>query len=174
MACCRCNRTGSCRNCRCVKTGNPCQGCLPQRLGKCVNTVHSPPSEAPDEPTTSLSPTDGSTPMSDTSSSLTPPNSTPELLPTAESSPAQPEAHTCDHDAETPPPPMVTEPPLVLPDFVPASDPTFSWGSYESTTFITSLNAAYNEVVHWKPNFSEYPKAKPVNPSFWNWPDSIL
>ena len=37
MTCCRCNRSGRCRNCSCVKSGTPCQGCLPQRLGNCTN-----------------------------------------------------------------------------------------------------------------------------------------
>ena len=48
MACCRCNRTGRCRNCSCVKNGRQCLGCLPQRLGNCINTVQTqPPLSAP-------------------------------------------------------------------------------------------------------------------------------
>ena len=27
VACCRCNRSGCCQNCLCVKNGRPCQGC---------------------------------------------------------------------------------------------------------------------------------------------------
>ena len=38
MACCRCNRTGSCKGCVCVKAGNPCTSCLPSKLGSCVNS----------------------------------------------------------------------------------------------------------------------------------------
>ena len=41
MACCRCYRTGRCQNCSCVKRGQPCPSCLPQRLGNCVNTVQT-------------------------------------------------------------------------------------------------------------------------------------
>ena len=37
MPCCRCNRSGRCRNCSCVKAGSTCQNCLPQRLGNCSN-----------------------------------------------------------------------------------------------------------------------------------------
>ena len=37
MTCCRCNRSGRCRNCSCVKNGTLCQDCLPQRLGNCIN-----------------------------------------------------------------------------------------------------------------------------------------
>ena len=36
-SCCKCNRSSRCRNCSCVKSGRTCQGCLPQRLGKCAN-----------------------------------------------------------------------------------------------------------------------------------------
>ena len=48
IACCRCNCSGRCQNCLCVKSGRPCQGCLPQRLGKCVNTVRTPLSQVTD------------------------------------------------------------------------------------------------------------------------------
>ena len=41
MTCCRCNRTGVCRNCSCKKSGNPCTSCLPGRLGNCVNHTAS-------------------------------------------------------------------------------------------------------------------------------------
>ena len=39
MSCCKCNRSGRCRNCSCVKSGRICQGCLPQRLGHCTNAT---------------------------------------------------------------------------------------------------------------------------------------
>ena len=35
----RCNRTGSCKNCSCVKAGRTCSNCLPRKLGKCANDV---------------------------------------------------------------------------------------------------------------------------------------
>ncbi len=37
MACCRCNRTGLCRGCACVKANRKCSDCLPKRLGNCIN-----------------------------------------------------------------------------------------------------------------------------------------
>ena len=37
VLCCRCNRTGQCRGCACVKAGNLCSNCLPSRLGSCSN-----------------------------------------------------------------------------------------------------------------------------------------
>ena len=44
-----------------------------------------------------------------------------------------------------------------LPAFFPSAKPSFTWGSFDSATFINSLNATYDEVVHWKPNFFKVP-----------------
>ena len=40
--CCRCNRTGSCRHCACVKAGKQCTNCLPNKLGTCSNVCQTP------------------------------------------------------------------------------------------------------------------------------------
>ena len=40
---CRCNRTGQCRSCACVKVGKQCTNCLPGRLGKCFNALTANP-----------------------------------------------------------------------------------------------------------------------------------
>ena len=42
MPCCRCNRSGSCRGCSCVKKGEACTNCLPSRLGNCLQLAFSP------------------------------------------------------------------------------------------------------------------------------------
>ena len=47
-----------------------------------------------------------------------------------------------------------------LPTFSLDKVPTFTWGSCDSVTFINSLNAAYNEVVHWRPNLFKVPLGK--------------
>ena len=46
-ACCRCNRTGICRSCSCVKAGQPCTNCLPGRLLRCRNPPSSPSTAPP-------------------------------------------------------------------------------------------------------------------------------
>ena len=43
-ACCRCNHTGSCKRCVCVKAGRPCASCLPVRLERCRNLPSPLPS----------------------------------------------------------------------------------------------------------------------------------
>ena len=35
--CCRCNGSGRCKACSCVKSGRPCVDCLPSRNGHCSN-----------------------------------------------------------------------------------------------------------------------------------------
>ena len=39
-----------------------------------------------------------------------------------------------------------------LPDFSPASDASFTWGSMDSQSFCHTLEATYQEVVHWRSN----------------------
>ena len=157
MACCRCNRTGRCRNCLCVKNGKPCQGCLPQQLGNCANTVRTQPSQAaltrlshPPQRSTPESSPGESSPFSYTMSC-----SSPELL----SSPC-PSVPNTSVPAETSPCWDAPDKLFELPSFSPAAEPTFTWGSYDSATFIHSLNAIYDEVVHWKLNLFKVPYGK--------------
>ncbi|XP_064402590.1 uncharacterized protein LOC135348337 [Halichondria panicea] len=44
MPCCKCNRTGSCRGCVCVKAKRPCANCLPSKLGNYSNPSATGPS----------------------------------------------------------------------------------------------------------------------------------
>ena len=39
MVCCKCNKTGSCKGCACVKAGNKCFNCLPGKIGHCSNAT---------------------------------------------------------------------------------------------------------------------------------------
>ena len=43
--CCKCNSTGRCGNCACVKANKKCRGCLPSRLGHCLNVAHASSSD---------------------------------------------------------------------------------------------------------------------------------
>ena len=40
--CCRCNGSGRCMSCSCVKSGRPCVDCLPSREGHCCNNAPTP------------------------------------------------------------------------------------------------------------------------------------
>ena len=43
MVRCRCNRSGSCKKCHCVKLGRMCDDCLPGQLGNCHNSTRAAP-----------------------------------------------------------------------------------------------------------------------------------
>ena len=77
------------------------------------------------------------------------PNTSPRLSPELLSSP---EHHSNIRGAATPVMPLHNSAPekvLELPAFLPATVPTFAWGSCNSTT---SSMIPYIEVVHWSPN----------------------
>ena len=146
-ACCRCNRTGRCQNCACVKGGRACQGCLPQRLGKCVNTAQTQPA-----PQTDLSQQNSSSRHTLPSPSIAaPPHSPP-----SRSSPST-EFHSSPELLSSPSPNTTApaEPSDVapeLPAFPPAAEPIFSWGNLKGPEFTKLLDTTYDEVVHWRRN----------------------
>jgi hypothetical protein len=72
--CCRCNATGKCISCHCVKEGLHCTNCAPFRKGNCRNrpTAPSPLPRAQSSPPSSLN----SSVVSDELSSPTMPLST--------------------------------------------------------------------------------------------------
>ena len=53
-----------------------------------------------------------------------------------------------------------TIPPPTLPAVCPIAQPQFTWGEIDSQTFIQSVTAAHNEVVHWRRNIFAVPSGK--------------
>ena len=173
MACCRCNKTGSCKACACVKAGKSCTNCLPSKLGNCVNqstvsgrttsvplpsisTIPAPPAaqagaqanQAPAASTDSPSLTDGD--ISTPAVSMTPADiSTPLGISTPADSPSDDTANAQQEDLS-----------LQLPPFTPANDPVFTWGTFNAPDFTHSLEATYSEVVHWRRNRFTVPLSK--------------
>ena len=155
VQCCRCNGGGLCKNCSCVKAGKACIDCLPSKKQRCSNLCRqrsvtpphpqlSPPNVHPSEPTTLNSPPRAVSPQLSTE---------PEALPANSS-------HGLGSELSV----SVSVPLLVptnsnnLPDFHPASNPTFVWGSIDSASFTRVLDSAYNEAVHWKNNLFKIPQ----------------
>ena len=131
MTCCKCNRTGRCQNCSCVKKGKPCQSCLLQRLGNCVNTVQTRSSSSAftDMPLTQPPPSTLN------SAPETPPTGTSATSPSNQpSSPIRSESNPVRSIPETPLnsglSPRAPENVAVLPQFTPMADPVFTWGEY--------------------------------------------
>ena len=149
MNCCKCNRTGLCRNCACVKAGKRCNTCLPSRLGHCANSTHNYGASLSQAPVTNAATT--------TTARMTPPsgNGIPQSQPPG----------TSTTTSDTPPLPHPTSIPTTgpvenLPSFTQAAKPVFSWGNCGSESFAQSLEDAYCEVVHWRPNYFKIPQGK--------------
>ena len=127
-----------------VKSGRVCDGCLPSKLGKCQNTsnTHAPdttplpiaPTPIPTTENVATAPVAGSTDHENNYSlGLT--------LGSVDNSPE----HILEADPEL-------EPTPTLPEFTPMAVPTFNWGPLSVEAFTASLNSAYSEIVHWRPN----------------------
>ena len=139
--CCRCNASGRCRTCVCARANRPCSNCLPARNSHCLNIQQPlpPPNLAPPQDLQPSAIPDSASPTSPT------PRSTPSS-PVDDSDPTSP--MTTPANLPTPTPPAVQP----LPSPSPMATPSFVWGERDAITFSHSLEAAYAEVVHWKPN----------------------
>lgn len=147
MVCCRCNRTGRCLNCSCVKGGRACESCLPRRLGHCVNTTQiTPPSQADAAPPQASSASIPGLPTPSDSTLSAPLNTLPLLSPeqlatlSASFSTDLSTLTTTVPSAEVTP---TTGTAVELPAFSPTGQPTFTWGLYDSMTFILTLSMLY-------------------------------
>ena len=152
VVCCHCNRDGKCKNCSCVKANRLCTTCLPFRRGHCSN-IKQPPASSP--PVSCSAPSQVPPPMTSSLPSAT--DSTVAL----DSPPAISATATPTTIASTPAlsgrfPSNAHH----LPSFKVLTQTPFVWGDYDSTSFMTSLSAAYLEVVHWKRNTFQVPLGK--------------
>ena len=145
MTCCRCNKTGQCRNCSCAKTGNDCQSCLPSHLGQCSNCsiaisqpdgTSSLPTQLPPiikpEPAVTLTPLPIPIPAP---VSLGQTVSIPSIL--SQSCLEKPRSSNGERLTSIP----------NLPAFTPMGNPTFVRGVHDSATVMKTISAIYNEVV---------------------------
>ena len=136
--CCRCNATGRCGNCACVKAKRKCNGCLPSRLGQCRNTETDRTNSSPN--------------LSSNSSPLI--SSTRTIPPTV----APPSQSTSDSDSPTA---NRSNTSIVNRSSSSAGNSLrFTWGTImtmDSSTFMQDLDKAYNTVVHWKRNLFRVP-----------------
>ena len=127
MLCCRCNRSGRCRNCSFVKAGSPCQSCLPQCLGNCSNN------RSTITPITTPLQISFQTPEHHSTVSTATPN---------EGSPMNTQDKS---EHEGPPPIMPVSPPAQQPR-------NFHWGPHEGDEFYSIISNVYEEVIHWRRN----------------------
>ena len=139
---CRCNRTGLCRRCPCVKDGQQCSSCLLSKLGFCLNvstpsTTHTAFPAIQSVPKTTLTTATNSMSTQPSQSLVTPQSSTSapsisDLTPTI----------TQNNDVHV----------LERPSFEELKNQVFTWGTLSAADFAHALEATYSEVVHWRKN----------------------
>ena len=169
--CCRCNGSGRCKACSCVKSGRQCVNCLPARNGHCSNLGIL----------TSVNPEQTSSIIQDPSDAflesalnvaitvdLTPPPALPMPLSSRHTSPTTrnlPDVHTTrdPSDAIFDSPSSVSlttvdrTPPPSLPAFKPMSCLNCTWGDLSGQECSNALDNAYSLTVNWRPNLFKVP-----------------
>ena len=143
VVCPRCNKTGSCVDCAYTKTKKKlCLNFLPSWLGHCFNTIPLSSTILQPEVVSALS-----TPLSFSIFLYLPAS-----IHTTAVSAGQSTTNTTSSSPKLLYSTQAADP-ISSPehyDFIQAADPIFTWGSQSSDSFIHSLYATYNEVVHWE------------------------
>ena len=148
--CCRCNGSGRCKACSCVKSGTPCVDCLPSRNGHCSNLVVPSP-DGPERPT--LSPI-SSERTNDTASSNANYDSRHDEI-------VAPDLDTTSTESVSISTPLMAingqNPVHSLPSFEPLPEPDYHWSDLAGPEFSKAIDDAYSQIVHWKPNLYRVP-----------------
>ena len=157
VVCCRCNKTGRCKNCACVKAGKLCQNCLPDRLGHCLNTT------AAARPTTT--PISAAQPSLSQSLSQSQPGCSASPPPTIPAAPVQTivpstlQTSAAQNSSNSPiNPHQLQNASLASPasaaswPLPPLQNANFIWGLKDGDFFYRDVCSAYEHVIHWKPN----------------------
>ena len=157
MPCCRCNRTGSCKGCACVKAGNPCTNCLPSKLGSCVNS--SPNSSSIQQPSTMSTPINAPLTTGQPATAVTAASAASTPIPVISASefassrinlpPYPDQSLNAENHSDT-----------QLPSPKPVSKPGFTWGNHSAADFTNILDSTYSEIVHWRRNCFTVPFGK--------------
>ena len=145
--CCRCNDSGSCVKCKCVKTGTSCVSCLPLKRGRCRNARTDLAQAVPQNSSNTPVPSSNSSPpVPATTSSYPSPSSSNIVSQSSLSHPLSSLAPSSDHvDGCHFPPPE------------PVADANFVWGVLDAHSFCKVISEAYSEVVHWRKDYFRVP-----------------
>ena len=125
MTCCRCNRSGICRNCSCVRERKSCSSCLPQHHGRCLNVDNDGSMET--EAGHNCDQTEAASEA------------------TQEERAGERQVHVsqiggdgdCNDQIQA-----------ELPFYPPTSRPNFTWGEIDGTTAKNAIDQIYDEIVH--------------------------
>ena len=145
MTCCKCNRTGRCCGCACIKACRQCTSCLPIKQGKCQNAVSRPAVPATAAPATATAPAARISMAAPTLCTGMPPNP---ALP----QPPSPQPHPAINPGPGDSFPAGIVPPPHGSSRSSAGRMCFIWGEVDGATFDSKLAPVYDVVIHWKPN----------------------
>ena len=148
-ACCRCNGSGRCVNCTCVKSGKLCNDCLPSRKGCCQNQKKPPPP--------SRSPQTENVVSTSEPAARTPVETAP--TPTEDRRHAEATQNAILTPSEITPTPVIPKD-AYLPPYPCVSRPCFKWGCCAGPEIQEAIIKAYNQVVHWHRNIFKIPAGK--------------
>lgn len=147
MVCCKCNSSGQCKKCTCVKAKKRCTNCLPSRLNQCHNQQQEDRLSPTSEDTEMIRGHAGET---GEESEKIRDNERRKESETDRSDDIERLSDTGDSTAVQP-----------LPSFMKMSDRDFKWGAVEDTVaFVASIDEAYAEVVYWRQNQFMLPSGK--------------
>ena len=117
--CCRCNGSGRCKGCECARKNTPCSSCTPSRNGKCANQPLDRTDATACVTVTDSVPADSSSPPNPTTCSVC---ITKHDDSHNEKGASNENTDESNHDSPT----------TVFPPFIPAANPTFTWGDYNA------------------------------------------
>ena len=141
--CCRCNGSGRCKSCSCVKSGRPCVDCLPSRKGHCCNNALPPTTPAADDRRCALrSPTVNTLGADNVLDS--------QDVPGLRSFAVSANAGAIFDDVITGP--ATTPEVRTLPSFR-----TSSWGDLSGEESTKVIDDAYAQIIYWRPNLFKVP-----------------
>ena len=138
MVCCKCNKTGKCKGCSCVKEGKHCINCLPGKMGVCANVVTSSTLTSTSASSLASNQSDssqGQSPVATTTTATTTITTTTDSMTTS--------------NIATNSTPLSPVPSIQTPEQQPLN---FSWGVYSGKDIFDEINSAYEEIIHWIPN----------------------
>ena len=156
-SCYRCNGSGRCVNCVCVKAGDACTNCMPQRRGNCRNSITNrsdlrDSSAVVSQATVPVQPSPSPIPQQqlEIQSGVPLPPFTPMAQSTASTITSQLVSPTTPDTAD-----VTTIPDL--PPYPPLRDLSLTMGAQDAAEFSHQVSEAYEEIVHFSPNLLEVP-----------------
>ena len=168
VQCCRCNGSGLCKNCSCVKTGKACIDCLPIKKQHCSNSCRQQSVTSPPQPSF---PTVHSQLNSQHGDVFPQPSSRPSSQSLGQ--PGASSTSTLDglrRDLSNSGPLLMSTKSNKLPDYQPVCKSSFVWGNIDSASLLIHWILLTKKQFIGRVIFSKFHKAMLGSPSLRNSP----